>query len=156
MSLRAGEYSRAIGSFFLPSGPELLVCHWRLLFMIFWYVYCLNISKKYLVTSHHHRQGRIPVKPRLMRLSVSDMAKRQSKMLRFVLKMIRKGSNKTAHSEVVLPSVCKSRLFLVGFIVLSSAGDKVFTHRKTLPRARDRSRSFGNGAAVSSCRYEQE
>ncbi|QDT95633.1 hypothetical protein V144x_10790 [Gimesia aquarii] len=156
MRLRAREYSHAIGSFFLPGGPELLACHWRLLFMIFWYVYCLNISKKYLVTSHHHRQGRTPVKRSYLRGFVSDMAKRQSKMLRFVLKMIRKGVNKTAHSEVVLPSVCKSRLLLVGFVVLSSAGDNKFTHRKTLPRARDRSRSFGNGAAVSSCRYEQQ
>ncbi len=105
--------------------------------MIFWYVYCLNFLKKSLSTSNHHRQGRVAVKQSYLRIIVSDMVKRQLKMCRFVLNVIRKWLNNTAHREVDLPLVCKIRLFLAGFIVLRITGGQNCNSEKNLPRARD-------------------
>lgn len=123
--------------------------------MVFWYAYCLNFLKMSLSTSNYHHQGRAGVKQKVMRLNVSVCVNRASYMYHFATQRGLKEPETRCSFGTTFDPYQKMSLNVVGFKVLSSAGDEVFTNRKNFTRARLRSRSFDNSAAVSSCKDEQ-
>lgn len=95
--------------------------------MVFWCLCCLTSLTDCLLTSNHHRQWCEPVKKKCLCGCVPKMDVNMNNVAFFDAKCAFKGCVWMCSSGSTVFKHCNFLLYTGGFIVLSSAGTKVFT-----------------------------